>query len=1327
MKIAQRVARHFTDPVRSRGQSYKDRGKVKLVTASPELVTASVEGTEKYLVRLRLQEGRLIASCSCPYFHPKGTPCKHLWATLLVVDERKLMGVPPVRSLRLLCDVAGTLVVPPIAGARPGPGQNAPAADEEGAGAAAEAGAAYTPEVEAVLARIPGKPARGDAGRGPRHPRPGSQPPARPHPHPHHRPPSGYYPEGEELGPVDRPAASQPRNGRRPGQQPGPGYGHGPANGNGHGHGHGHGPQHQNQHQQPPRVGGRPGGPPRPGPGAGTVRPGYYGQSQPGRPMGGMAPRPPGPGAAGGQEIATPYGPIVPPAHLRGRALKKWVEKAVAREEKRAALRAAKVAKLQKRKDKADKLKAKRPLYYVLDLPSTLDAHQVVIDLLRRPRPRPDGEGGVGPLQPWSPIHSQGGHPKLVANPDDRVILDLLQESKSDTASPFSQVTSEKAAAETERLARRGRFKLGAEHAVDLIDRMAKTGRLRIRQGADDRGDPPPLKWDDGAAWRFALDIKPETSGPNPRWTWRGGLRRGDARMDIAEPLALLPGLVILSGGRAARFDDVGIYLWMARLRHEKEMTLTQTQQDAMLGKIFAEAKVGPADLIDGLELEEVTLAPIPYLTLRTPRINRASDNLLAELSFDYQGARVHLHPPGRLAVQTEQRRLIRRDQEAERSAVGVLDELGFREADDYRLEPGTRELSPKRMAIVARDLVGRGWTVEADGTPIMPAGQFKLNVTSSGMDWFELSGSVAFGGRDVPLPELLEAARRGEALVTLNDGTMGVLPEEWLRKYSMLADLSGSDGTLRFSRAQAGLLDALLQAQPEVHVDAGFAAMRDMLHRFEGVSPIAPPAKFQGELRPYQKLGLGWLEYLNVFGFGGILADDMGLGKTVQVLAAMMRRKARRLSKTPSLIVVPRSLVFNWVNEAAKFTPSLKVLDYTGPGRHPLREKFKSFDLIVTTYGTLRSDVAELANFEFDHVILDEAQAIKNADSQSAKCARLLKSQFRLAITGTPIENHLGELWSIFEFLNPGMLGQANVFKKFAGPLGSLSPREKDKDGEDGSSKAAVDDGTRALLARAIRPFVLRRTKKQVVEDLPEKSELVLYCDMESEQRQRYEELREHFRAALLGRKGGLGTASHLEVLEALLRLRQAACHPGLISPKHVDQPSAKLDAFLPHLEEVVEEGHKVLVFSQFTKFLAIVRDRLDKMGIAYEYLDGRTRKREEKVERFQNDPDIPVFLISLKAGGLGLNLTAAEYVYLLDPWWNPAVEAQAIDRSHRIGQTQHVFAYRLICRDTVEQKIIELQQRKRELADAILGGGDDESAAMGALTREDLEFLLS
>jgi SNF2 family DNA or RNA helicase len=404
------------------------------------------------------------------------------------------------------------------------------------------------------------------------------------------------------------------------------------------------------------------------------------------------------------------------------------------------------------------------------------------------------------------------------------------------------------------------------------------------------------------------------------------------------------------------------------------------------------------------------------------------------------------------------------------------------------------------------------------------------------------------------------------------------------------------------------------------------------------------------------------------------------------------------------SLVVVPRSLVFHWKAEAARFAPRLRVLDHTGGARLKPGDHFDRYDVVLTTYGTLRRDALQFKDLRFDYCILDEAQAIKNPGTLSAKAARLLSADHRLALSGTPVENHLGELWSLFEFLNPGMLGSASVF---------------------GRAGRNPDAATRNVLARALRPFILRRTKGEVARELPAKTEQTIYCDLEPRDRKLYDELRDYYRARLLKNADGEGLSQlKFQVLEALLRLRQAACHPGLIDKRKAAEPSAKIDTLLAQLDQVIDEGHKILVFSQFTSLLAILRSRLDASKIPYAYLDGRTRDREMPVEQFQNDPNLKLFLISLKAGGLGLNLYAAEYVYLLDPWWNPAVEAQAIDRAHRIGQTRQVFAYRLIARDTVEEKVLELQKTKRDLADAIITA---DNSLIHNLTRQDLELLLS
>ncbi|MCX5662618.1 MAG: DEAD/DEAH box helicase [Planctomycetota bacterium] len=685
----------------------------------------------------------------------------------------------------------------------------------------------------------------------------------------------------------------------------------------------------------------------------------------------------------------------------------------------------------------------------------------------------------------------------------------------------------------------------------------------------------------------------------------------------------------------------------------------------------------------------------------------------------------------------------IRRDLRREQDALVTLANLGFRNHPNNGSE--TLLLPVKRVMGAVAHLLGQGWVVTADQRTIRNAAAPRLSI-ASGIDWFEVRGGVRFatsnGEQEISLPDLLAAARDGKTMITLDDGSQGLLPQEWLERHGLLTAIGKADGdVLRFAPNQAALLDALLDERDLEQVDARFEQARSRLRRFEGIEPCQPAPSFVGSLRPYQAEGLGWMDFLRQFGMGGVLADDMGLGKTIQVLAMLDSRYSDappagdaagasgvpsqpRREHRPSIIVVPRSVVFNWLDEARQFAPRLRVQAYTGAGREALREAFGNHDVIVTSYGLMRRDIAELRKHTFDYIVLDEAQAIKNPSSQSAKAARLIDANHRLALTGTPVENHLGDLWSIFEFLNPGLLGSSTGFGRLV--RGDEAPDPADPDA--GGPPASLDADHAVQVARALRPFILRRTKSQVLKDLPEKTEQTIVCELEPEQRKLYDQLREHYRAALLsgGANGssGLAGGQTMMVLEALLRLRQASCHPGLIDPSRADEPSAKLETLMERLSDLIEEGHKALVFSQFTSMLALVRRRLDQRKIAYEYLDGQTRHRRRVVQRFQTDPACPLFLVSLKAGGLGLNLTAAEYVFILDPWWNPAVEAQAIDRTHRIGQTRHVFAYRLICSDTVEQRIAELQQKKKKLADAIVGGQEN---LLRNLTREDLEQLLS
>jgi superfamily II DNA or RNA helicase len=840
-----------------------------------------------------------------------------------------------------------------------------------------------------------------------------------------------------------------------------------------------------------------------------------------------------------------------------------------------------------------------------------------------------------------------------------------------------------------------------------VIPLLCDSGRAWLRLSPQER-EGPPLTWDSGEPWQLWLEVRRDTAAGD--FGVVGSLRRGDERMPLTAAVLLVPGGLVFTSERAARLDTAGRFSWISLLRRVGRIHVPGQDGEDLLAWLLTQPDLPPLDLPPEMRHREVRGTPVPRLLLLAasgggPWWQRA------ELSFLYGTLEAAPGSPRRALYQAAERTLWLRDAEAEDRARARLAELGFQPAVVGAIRSPALQVERGRTGEVVRALLAEGWRVDAQGRRVRAPGAFRLGVRSQA-DWFDLEGGVDFGGVFAPLPELLAALRRDEGTVELGDGSVGLLPEEWLRRFAPLAGLGRHEGDgLRFHTAQASLLDALLTAAPEATCDAAFTRARQRLAGFAGVQPAAAPRGFQGELRAYQQAGLGWLRFLRELGLGGCLADDMGLGKTIQVLALFesLRVPGRRPEGGLSLVVAPRSLVFNWLAEAERFTPGLRLLNHTGGDRAKEQGDggFAGADVVVTTYGTLRRDIALLSSIEFDTIVLDEAQAIKNPDSQSARAARLLRGRQRLALTGTPVENHLGDLWSLLEFLNPGITGASSLLRAGGGAL------------------RQPDEATRALLAHALRPFILRRTKEQVAAELPRKFEQTLFCELPQGQRRLYDELRRHYRTALGERieQRGLGRTKIL-VLEALLRLRQAACHPGLIARERAPERCAKLDVLLPQLAEVLDEGHKALVFSQFTSFLAIVRQHLDRTGVCYAYLDGRTRDRAERVARFQTDPACKLFLISLKAGGLGLNLTAADYVYLLDPWWNPAVEAQAIDRAHRIGQQRQVFAYRIVAKDTVEEKILQLQQSKRELADSIITADD---SLLRRLTRADLDLLLS
>jgi superfamily II DNA or RNA helicase len=936
-------------------------------------------------------------------------------------------------------------------------------------------------------------------------------------------------------------------------------------------------------------------------------------------------------------------------------------------------------------------IKPERVLHYSIDAENTISNSELIVQVGLAER-KMDGA--------WGKLKSKRLHRHDIAalsDAADRRILTTLLGAQDHGGFGYSSYSANVSASSD--------FALTPALWEILLPWMCATGRCALRTPADDNA-ATPLEWDEGEPWEVCLRVA--LAEGRKYYQLAGLLKRGNEEMALAQPELIVAGGLVFYGGRVARLNDFGAFAWISLLRARSSIVFARSDADEFLDELIRLPRQPPIDLPDELRFETVAVAPKPSLVIKSAKHSPwGRDSVVGELSFNYESSRIAAHLTQRSVYQKDQRRVIRRDPQAEAAAQGRLAELGFRTVQ--RSAGAALELPAERVPRVVRALAQEGWCVEAEGKLYRNAGALRLEVTSA-VDWFDLAGSADFGEAAVSLPKLLSAIKRGDPTVRLDDGSLGIIPEEWLAKYRLLAGLGENDNErLRFTRPQAGLLDMLLAGEPEVRVDPLFERVRDELQGFAGVAAVDPAPHFHGTLRDYQREGLGWLQFLHRFGLGGCLADDMGLGKTIQVLALLHGRReevggAAAGTGKPSLVVVPRSLVFHWREEAARFAPELKILEHFGAGRGHPKASFAGYDLVITTYGTLARDAPHLKDVKFDYCILDEAQAIKNASTLSAKAARLIRADHRLALSGTPVQNHLGELWSLFEFLNPGMLGGASVF---------------------GSVGRNPDAAARGLLARALRPFILRRTKAQVAKELPAKTEQTIYCDLESKERKIYTELRDYYRSRLLRSDSDDGSGRFkFEVLEALLRLRQAACHPALIDKQKIDEPSAKVDTLLAQLDQVMEENHKILVFSQFTSLLAIVRHRLDKDEVPYAYLDGRTRDRQARVEQFQNDPQVKLFLISLKAGGLGLNLQAAEYVYLLDPWWNPAVEAQAIDRAHRIGQARQVFAYRLIARDTVEEKVLELQQSKRDLADAIISA---DNSLLQTLTREDLELLLS
>nr|WP_315422790.1 SNF2-related protein [uncultured Pedobacter sp.] len=587
---------------------------------------------------------------------------------------------------------------------------------------------------------------------------------------------------------------------------------------------------------------------------------------------------------------------------------------------------------------------------------------------------------------------------------------------------------------------------------------------------------------------------------------------------------------------------------------------------------------------------------------------------------------------------------------------------------------------------------------------------QAKINIeVLSGTDWFETKVKVKFGKQQVALKHLHKSIRNKSKFVTLDDGTQGILPNEWIEKFA--AYFSAGEVTedailtpkIKFASINELYEDALLDGDVKNE-------LKLYKQKFEGTNSIQEvevPKGLTATLRHYQKDGLNWLNFLDDFNFGSCLADDMGLGKTIQVLAFILSQR-EKVKHNTNLVVVPASLIFNWKAEVEKFAPSIKVKTIYAGQRTKTTDTFDDFEIILTSYGTLLSDIRFLKDYRFNYIFLDESQLIKNPESQRYKAVRMLQSRNKVTMTGTPIENNTFDLYGQLSFACPGLFGSKQQFADLYS-----TPIDQFKD-----SRRAEE------LQKKIRPFILRRTKEQVAKELPDKTEIVLYCEMGSEQREVYEANKKEIQDFILGKQEDELPKSSMHVLKSITTLRQICNSAALLADgKSYLQASSKIEVLMEQIGSKAGK-HKILVFSQFVTMLDLIKKQLESKGIRYECLTGQTRKRAEVVTSFQENADIPVFLISLKAGGTGLNLTEADYVYLVDPWWNPAVENQAIDRAYRIGQHKNVMAVRLICPDTIEEKIMKLQATKKDLVKDLI---QTEGSLFKNLTKKELLGLLS
>jgi len=759
---------------------------------------------------------------------------------------------------------------------------------------------------------------------------------------------------------------------------------------------------------------------------------------------------------------------------------------------------------------------------------------------------------------------------------------------------------------------------------------------------------------------------------------------------------------------------------WLQRLYRSPAMVQTHEDLPVLLGEYIP---LVAASL--GAELPD--LSSVADLVDQKPRFELKADGDLIEarvrLYVRYEDQEFDVPPddiPSPLAVLPPKTgrgrpRVVRRDVGAEMSGVQALLNQNFEVSESGEelvasgddaiafWTQGIGELPEEWDRFIPDDLVDV--TIREESV----TAQMRV---SSGVDWLNLDMAFTSGGAAVREEELRACLEHGRRLVQLEDGTYApVDPEKVGDVLTRMAEIYATAGmSEKLPLSQAGRVQDLLKMVENAKVSASAKTLFKKIENIDEIPSVAKPRTLKAELRPYQKDGYAWLVFLHELNSGGILADDMGLGKTVQTIALLLWAKGKYKRKL-NLVVAPTSVVPNWEREISKFAPSLKTVVWQGPNRSQRAPDLEKADVMITSYALLRRDEELLQALDLRYVILDEAQHIKNPMSQTARSAKKLKSERRLALTGTPIENRLSELWSIFDFVSPGLLGQLKMFEeRVARPIDR------------------GDMETAHRLRSTIKPFVMRRVKSDVAQDLPDKIEQEMIVPLAEEQAKLYKQILRQVRKSVLSEVEKKGISkSQIQILAALTRLRQVACDPRLMKLPDTEfdaDDSGKLGALREIIDEAIDGNHRVLVFSQFVTMLTYIREALDADGISYEYLDGSTKDRLDRVDRFNADPSVPVFLISLKAGGTGLNLTGADTVVHFDPWWNPAVEDQATDRAHRIGQTKNVNVYKLIAAGTVEEKILELSAKKRALVSNVLS---TEGSPLKSLTKADVDNLFS